>query len=147
MTPQVRVHAFGDDALADHDAVALADLIRRGDLSAAEVESAAVERIQKVTPTLRAVVHEAYDRPRRSSDTGAPLFGVPTLIKDNTDVAAWPTNNGSEAYTARPAKKDGAYTRQFVGTGVTVLGKTRMPEFGLNATTEFRTQEPTVNPW
>jgi len=147
MTSQVRVHAFGDDALADHDAVEIADLIRRGDLSTAEVEAAAIERIQKVAPTLRAVVHEAYDRPRRSSDTSAPLFGVPTLIKDNTDVAAWPTNNGSEAYTAGPAKRDGRYTRQFVGTGVSVLGKTRMPEFGLNATTEFRTQEPTVNPW
>lgn len=146
MTPQVRVHAFGDDALGDHDAVAIAERIRTGDISPAEAESAAVERIKKVS-SLRAVVHESYDAPRRSDDTSAPLYGVPTLIKDNTDVAGWPTNHGSEAFTADPAKKDGKYATQFMSTGVTVLGKTQMPEFGLNATTEFRTGEPVLNPW
>ena len=147
MTTQVRVHAFGDDALADHDAVAIAALIRSGEVSAAEVETAAVERIRRVDPALRAVVHESFDRPRRSTSADAPLAGVPTLIKDNTDVAGWPTNHGTDAFVARPAKKDGSYTDQYLSTGMTVLGKSRMPEFGLNATTEFRVQEPTVNPW
>ncbi|MEO9139957.1 MAG: amidase, partial [Jatrophihabitans sp.] len=67
--------------------------------------------------------------------------------KDNTDVVAMPTNHGSEAYTARPAEKDGAYTRQYLSTGMTVLGKSRLPEFGFNASTEFMTGEPTRNPW
>lgn len=40
---------------------------------------------------------------------------------------------------AKPAAKDGRYTEQFLASGVTVLGKSRMPEFGLNASTEFRT--------
>jgi len=147
MTSQSRVHAFRDDALADHDAVALADLIRRGELSAAEVEQAAAARLADIGPALHAVVHDATAAPRRSANADAPLHGVPTLIKDNTDVAGWPTNHGSEAFVAKPAKKDGRYTQQFLGTGVTVLGKTRMPEFGLNATTEFRTGEPALNPW
>jgi amidase len=30
---------------------------------------------------------------------------------------------------------------------MTVLGKSRLPEFGLNASTEFMTAEPTRNPW
>ncbi|GAB3860623.1 amidase [Nocardioides maradonensis] len=141
------VRAFTEDALADHDAVALAALIRRGELSRQEVEQAAIARIAQVDPALRAVAHAAYDAPRRSADMDAPLFGVPTLVKDNTDVAGMPTNHGSAAFAARPATADGRFAGQLLATGVTVLGKTRMPEFGLNASTEFRYAEPTTNPW
>lgn len=142
-----RVHAFADDALAEHDAVGLAGLIRSGELCREEVEEAAIARLEKVAPALAAMAHVAYDAPRRSTDTAAALYGVPTLIKDNTDVVGWPTNHGSEAFVAKPAAKDGRYTEQFLASGVTVLGKSRMPEFGLNASTEFRTGAPTLNPW
>lgn len=141
------VHAFCDDALADHDAVALADLIRRRELSPREVEDAAVARLEQVAPKLNAVACAAYDRPRRGDAADAPLFGVPTLVKDNTDVAGLPTNHGTDAYVARPAAADGRFARQFLATGMTVLGKSRMPEYGLNASTEFRAAAPTLNPW
>lgn len=147
MSQTTRVHAFGDDALADHDAVALAALIRAGELSVQEVEAAAVARIARVDPALHAVAFAARDRPRRSRDTDAPLHGVPTMVKDNTDVRGMPTNHGTQAFRARPAVRDGRFARQFLATGVTVLGKTRLPEFGLNATTEFAAAPPVPNPW
>ncbi|WP_436496373.1 amidase [Actinokineospora sp. HUAS TT18] len=142
-----RVHAFTDDALADHDAVGIADLIRRGELSVQEVESAAIERIKKVDPTLNAVAFPAFDRPRRSGDRQAALFGVPTLVKDNTDVAGMPCNHGTAAYVAKPSSSDGRYARQYLSTGMTVLGKSRMPEFGFNASTEYMGEDPVRNPW
>ncbi len=141
-----RVHAFGDDALGEHDAVALAQLVRAGRVSARELADAAIARIRAVEPQLHAVALELFDRPRVADGAGA-LAGVPTLVKDNTDVAGVPTNHGSEAFTARPARRDGAYTRQYLSTGLTLLGKSRMPEFGFNASTEFRTGQPTRNPW
>jgi amidase len=144
----MRVHAFGDDALGEYDAVALARLIRQGELSAEEVAAAAIARARTVDPRLKAIACSVFDRPRFAS--GAPsgaLHGVPTFVKDNTDVAGLPTNHGSEAFTARAAKRDGAYTAQYLSTGMTMLGKSRLPEFGLNATTEFMTEEPTRNPW
>lgn len=153
MTATTRVHAFSDDALGDHDAVELAGLIRTGELSAAEVEAAAVARLGDVGRRLHAVAHEAYDAPRRADSTDddtaddTALRGVPTLLKDNTDLRGMPTNHGSEAIRARPAERDGRYTTQYLSTGMTVLGKSRMPEFGLNATTEFRSGPPTPNPW
>ncbi|WP_406023013.1 amidase [Nocardioides sp. NBC_00850] len=147
MTAPARVHAFTDDALGDRDAVELTHLIRAGELSAAEVEAAAVTRLRQVAPGLHAMAYEAYDTPRRAdADTGL-LHGVPTLLKDNTDLLGMPTNHGSEAFRARPATHDGRYTTQFLSAGMTVLGKSRMPEFGLNATTEFRSGPPTPNPW
>jgi amidase len=144
---ETRISAFRDDALADHDAVGIARLIRSGELSREEVAAAAVERIRLVDPLLRAVAHEAYDRPRTSQDPDAPLYGVPTFVKDNTDVAGMPSNHGSAAFAGRPLRRDGRYTRQYLGTGMSVLGKTRLPEFGFNASTEFMTAEPTRNPW
>ncbi|MFE7224789.1 amidase [Nocardioides sp. NPDC057577] len=147
MTAPDRVHAFTDDALGDHDAVELARLVRAGVLSAAEVEAAAINRLREVVPELHALAYEAYDAPRRAdADTGL-LHGVPTLLKDNTDLLGMPTNHGSEAFAARAASHDGRYTTQFLSSGMTVLGKSRMPEFGLNATTEFRSGPPTPNPW
>ncbi|MFE3052404.1 amidase [Nocardia sp. NPDC059239] len=142
----VRVHAFGDDALGEHDGVAIAALIRSGELSAAEVAKAARERVAQVDPVLHAVVVEA-DTPLVSGDREALLYGVPTFVKDNTDVAGLPTQHGSAAWRARPAKAHGPFAKQFLGTGLTVLGKSTLPEFGLNATTEFVDAEPTPNPW
>ncbi|SHF50123.1 amidase [Jatrophihabitans endophyticus] len=142
-----RIHAFTDDALGDHDAVGLAEQVRRGAVGRDELAAAAAARSRAVEAELHAVAFDAFASPRLGDDPEAALFGVPTFVKDNTDLAGWPTNHGSEAYVASPAKRDGAYARQYLGTGLTVLGKSRLPEFGFNATTEFMTQPPTRNPW
>jgi amidase len=142
-----RVHAFGDDALGEHDAVGLAELVRRGELSITEVTEAAVARAERVEPTLRAIAFPAHQHPRSPTDPDAPLYGVPTYVKDNTDVRGMPTNHGTSAFVAVPARADGRYARQYLSTGMTVLGKSRLPEFGFNASTEFADAEPTPNPW
>ncbi|HEY7597345.1 MAG TPA: amidase [Actinophytocola sp.] len=141
-----RVHGFTDDALSDHDAVAVADLIRKGEISAREAADAAIARAEKVDPELNAVVFAAYDRLEPATVDG-PLAGVPTYVKDNTDVRGMPTNHGTAAYVGKPAAKDGPYARQYLSSGMTVLGKSKLPEFGLNASTEFADAEPTRNPW
>ena len=149
-----RCHAFGDDALADHDAVDLAALLRAREVSVTEVVEAAVARAEKVQPTLRPVQHTAYDEARREAarldreGLGPEAFaGVPTFMNDNVDVEGMPTNFGSIAYAAKPARHDGAVMKQWRGLGTVTLGKSLLPEFGLTASTEFLTEEPTRNPW
>ncbi len=142
-----RVHAFGDDALGEHDAVAIARLVARGELSPDELVAAAIARGAAVDADLHAIQYPAHDQPRRPAQEIGALYGVPTYVKDNTDVAGMPTNHGTFTYAATPAAHDGRYARQYLSTGMTVLGKSRMPEFGLNASTEFMTAEPTRNPW
>ena len=128
----LRVHAFGDDALGEHDAVALAQLVGRGELSPREVAEAAIARALRVEPRLHAIAVDAFDSPHFAAGRGGGLYGVPTFVKDNTDIAGLPTGHGSEAFRARPAARDGAYARQYLSTGMTLLGKSRLPEFGFS---------------
>jgi amidase len=143
-----RVHAFGDDALGDHDAVALARLVRSGAVSPEELAVAAVRRARRVEDVLDPIAFAAYRAPRIGRDRrDAPLHGVPTFLKDNVDLRGMPTSHGSAAFRPRPARRTAGFASQLLATGVTVLGKTRLPEFGLNASTEFGGAEPVRNPW
>ncbi|MBC3840167.1 amidase [Streptacidiphilus sp. 4-A2] len=143
-----RVHAFDDDALADYDAVGLAGLVRSGEVSPDELAAAAVARARKVDAALAPVAFTAYHRPHRAPvGSGTALFGVPTYLKDNVDLRGMPTNYGTAAFRARPARRSSGFADQFLSTGLVVLGKTRLPEFGLNASTEFPTAVPVRNPW
>ncbi|MGW6967167.1 amidase [Streptomyces zaomyceticus] len=141
------VHAFRDDALGEHDAVGLAAAIRSGEVGAAEVARDAAERVREVQKRLHAVqVH--IDAPAPAAGSGGGSFaGVPTFVKDNTDYLGLPTGHGSAAFTPRTARRHAPFTRQLLSSGVTVLGKTRLPEFGFSPTTEYETAEPVRNPW
>jgi amidase len=141
-----RVHAFGDDALGELDGVALGREVASGAIHPDELVAAARARADDVAAGLGAVAHQAV-RPRRVPAPGSELDAVPTYVKDNVAVAGMPTNYGTAAFVAGPASADGPYTRQLLATGMTVLGKSRMPEFGLNATTEFVAAAPARNPW
>ena len=144
-----QAHAYGDDALGSHDALALAGLIRTGDLRRRDVIEAALRRAEQVDGALHAVQLLDAERALAAADHPRPgvFSGVPMFVKDNTDVAGLPTGHGSEAFTPRPAKGDAPFSRTLLGLGLVPLGKSRLPEFGFNATTEFMTQEPVRNPW
>ncbi|ANY07096.1 amidase [Pseudonocardia sp. HH130630-07] len=141
-----RVHAFTDDALGDDDAVGLAARMRRGEVSAAELRAAVAERAARVDPQLRGLVLDRTAEPVTGS-AGGPLAGVPTLVKDNTEVRGWANTNGTTAYTPVPAKEHSEVARQLLATGLDLVGSSRMPEYGFNASTEFAEAEPTRNPW
>jgi len=146
---EARIHAFSDNVLGDHDAVGLAELIRRGDVSSRELVVAAIERAEKVEPVLRAIAAECFQRALDAAEHPAPGFfsGIPTFIKDNTPFAGMTTNHGSAAVHSQPAREHGVYTKQYLAQGFVCLGKSALPEFGLNATTEPEHALPTRNPW
>ena len=143
----MQLHAFGDDVLADHDATALAALVTSGQVSSRELVDAALRRAEQVDGVLRAVELLDGDRARRTTPPPGPFAGVPTFVKDNTDLAGLPTRHGSEAIPPRPARHDAPFARTLLGLGLLPVGKSRLPEFGFNATTEFMTEEPVRNPW
>jgi len=145
-----RVHAFGDDALGELDAVGLADAIRAGLVGRAEVIEAAIARTEAVNPALNGLAFEAFQQARETAAdgaTGAFFAGVPTFIKDNVDVAGQPTMRGSDAWVPRAAVADGEFTRLYLATGPVSLGKTQLSEFGFSASAEHPRLGPVRNPW
>ncbi|MDV7243058.1 MULTISPECIES: amidase [Rhodococcus] len=143
------VHAFRDDALGDLDATGIAERIASKEVSVREVTEAAIARAESVEPLLCGLAFPDFDR--ALTESGRPhegvFAGVPTVIKDNVDVAGQPTQHGSAAFTATPARADSDFVAQYLSTGIVSLGKSRLPEFGFSASTEFMDAEPVHNPW
>lgn len=143
-----RLHSFNShDALGLGDATDVAERLRRGEVSAAEVFAAARDRLAQVNDRLNALVVELDETQSPAAVDGAVFSGVPSVIKDNTDVAGLPTRHGSRAVPTFPAAADGAFARQFLAQGMRLIGKSTLPEFGFNASTEHAEAEPTRNPW
>jgi len=146
-----RIHAFGDDALGDHDAVGLVEKLRAGEVSPRELVEAAIARTEMVNPKLNGLAYEAYDRARARAEARRPyggyFDGVPSFIKDNVAVGGMPTMQGTDAWEPRPLPSDGAWARVFLSTGLVPLGKTQMSEFGFSGSAEHPRIGPVRNPW
>ena len=143
------IHAFQNDALGYDDATTLAGRLQRKEVSVRELTEAAIARAQQVDPLLNAVQLACYEQAQQAATgPGNGVFaGIPTFIKDNLDIQGLPTQHGSLAFRAPPARRTNAFAKQLLAQGFVMLGKSRLPEFGFNASTEFATQPPTVNPW
>ncbi|HVJ54782.1 MAG TPA: amidase family protein [Aliidongia sp.] len=141
--------SFGD--YADYDALGLAELVAKRDVTPAELVEAAIERAERHNPTLNAIVYKAYDEARsgaRASLPRGPFTGVPFLIKDlGVTVAGWPRSSGSRFAAQIRDTEDSGLVRRYRASGAIPLGKTNTPEFGITGTTESALLGPCRNPW
>ena len=132
---------------AAHDAVGLADLIRSGQVNAAEVHAAARSAIEAVNPQLNAVVGPLFDAPL-DHDASGPFAGVPFAIKDLVCHAAGVTHEYGSRLTAGFAYPyDTSLMARWRAAGLATMGRTNTPEMGFNASTEPVANGPTRNPW
>jgi|AntRauTorcE11897_2_1112592.scaffolds.fasta_scaffold01983_8 amidase len=150
-----RFHTFCDDALGHHDATGLADLLRRGERSRTELINASLNRARLAQPGIQGMAtpipESAQALPgganHQSLGHSGRFSGIPTVIKDNTDVETFPTGHGTNAIRPHAAKRTSPFAQQMLAQGFVCLGKSTLPEFGFNATTEPAHGEPTRNPW
>ncbi|KAJ1684189.1 hypothetical protein LUZ63_020482 [Rhynchospora breviuscula] len=132
--------------LGDHDAVALAALVRRGEVTPTELAAAAEARLDAVDPHLNAVVRRVEHDPESAAD--GPFRGVPFLLKDlGQDLAGLPTSGGSRALAGVPATETATVVQRWLDAGLVVIGKTNTPELGAKGVTEPALFGPTRNPW
>ncbi len=133
------------------DAVATADAVRRGEVSAREVVEAAIARIEALDPVLNAMVGTRFDEALAEVDAGlpnGPLRGVPTVVKSlAADVAGLATTAGSRLFAEAVAARDSELVARYRRAGMVVLGTTNTPELGKNASTEPVLHGATRNPW
>lgn len=154
-TPQ-SCHVFSNDAMGRDDATALAEKIRRRELSITELTRAAIARARAAEPLIHGVASENYDDAIHTASildfaegtAPQPLFrGIPTYVKDNTNVAGLSTRHGSLAVPEAAADETSPFARQMLAQGFLCLGKSTLPEFGFNASTEPARGPATRNPW
>jgi amidase len=143
------------DEYVDHDATGLAELIRGGEVKRSEVLECAIDIAERRNPELNALASTAFDAAReraRAKDdappSGAPFDGVPFLLKDlGVDLRGLPHTFGSRAMRDNVSAYTDTLGRRYVDSGVTIMGRTTTPEFGLIAVTESELYGDTRNPW
>ena len=144
-----RVHAFGDDALGELDAVGLVDRIRSRRASIRDVVEAAIGRAERVNPELNAIVHAAFDRARAEAarPSGRLLRGGPHL-RQGQRRRRWDAHPaGGGRVPGDAAQDDGDFARMFLATGVIPLGKTQLSELGFSPSAEHERLGPVRSPW
>jgi len=134
-----------------YDGLGLAELVRKGEITPEELVEEAITRIERHNPKLNAVIYKAYDEAYAASKgelPEGPFKGVPFLIKDNeVPVKGWPLTFGSAYLRDHVSDYDCELTRRYRASGMVLIGKTNVPEFGIPGTTEGRHLGICRNPW
>jgi amidase len=136
----------------------LARLIRARQLSAREVMAAHLAQIDRLNPTLNAIVARlpdeqclrlADDADRRAArgDTLGPLHGLPIAFKDLQPAVGFPCTRGSPIFRTFMPEADSVLVERLRGAGAIPIGKTNVPEFGLGSHTYNQVYGTTVNPY
>lgn len=128
------------------DALAMADLARRGEVAPDEFVKEAKARIAALNPQLNAVVHEFPIAATGAAD--GPFAGVPLLLKD-TGVAIKdaPITSGSRLHKDVVSPADSTLGGRLRRAGFVFIGRTNTPELALSFTTEGSFHGTARNPW
>ncbi|MGB1541975.1 MAG: amidase [Spongiibacter marinus] len=131
------------------DAMELAALARRGEVSAQELLDAALARAAACNPQLNVLIHSFADRARQQIIDGlpeGPFQGVPFVLKDLMAMfAGEPICMGSRALSYTP-RYDSELVKRYKAAGLNIFAKSNTPEFGLIITTEPKRFGPSHNP-
>jgi amidase len=134
----------------------LARLVRTRKVSAREAAQAALQRLDAVNPQINAIVAHTPElvleqadrldqRLARGEDPG-PLTGVPVSVKINTDMAGFPTTNGTRLQKDWIAKVNSPAVENLVRAGALLLGRSNAPTFALRWFTSNVLNGATRNP-
>ncbi len=138
------------DELAFLTAIEQADLVRRGEVTSAELVELYLDRIECLDPELNAFVTVCAEQARAAAAAGlpdGPFRGVPLPIKDLNETAGIRTTFSSRAFADYVPGFDAAVVRRLKEAGFVVIGKTNTPELGITAVTESELNGPCRNPW
>jgi amidase len=134
-----------------YDGLGLAELVRGGQVSAAELLEAALRRTDATHPALHAVVTRLDEAARVAVAAGlppGPFSGVPFLVKELlAGVQGAATSGASRLFAHHIAAVDSELVARYRRAGLVVFGKTNSPEFGLLPVTESALYGVTRNPW
>ena len=145
------------DSLCDLSAVELAARLRAAEVSAREVLAAHLERIERVNPTVNAIItlvpERAMERAAALDDhlgrggEPGPLHGLPVAHKDLAETAGVLTTFGSPIFADHVPTQDALVVERMAVAGAVMVGKTNTPEFGAGSQTFNTLFGVTRNPY
>lgn len=139
-----------EDEYLSRDALGLAELVKRKEVTAAELLDLAIERMERINPAINAVVTKMYDQARAQASSvrgNETLAGVPFLLKDlRASYKGVNTSSGNEWMSTLP-DFDSYVTLHYRSAGLMIMGKTNVPELGLSIDTQNCLFGATRNPW
>ena len=124
---------------ARYDGLALAELVRSGEIQPIELVEETIARIEALNPSLNAIVHTLYDGARTAArgPLSGPFAGVPFLLKDlGVELDGAPTSEGNRRLTQTARTRDSELVARYRKAGLIFVAKTNIPEFGLAPVTE-----------
>jgi len=143
--------------LCGYDAVTLAGLLRRREVSAREVVEAHVKRIDDANPVVNAIVTRTFDQALAKAtaadeslarhEPAGLLHGLPVAHKDLAETAGVRTTFGSPAFEWFVPDRDALIVSRIAAAGAISLGKTNTPEFGAGSHTVNQVFGATRNPY
>jgi aspartyl-tRNA(Asn)/glutamyl-tRNA(Gln) amidotransferase subunit A len=145
------------DELITMTAAELSAAMAAGEVSAAEVTTAHLDRIAAVDGRVKAFLHVAgddalaqareVDSKRKAGEPLGPLAGVPVAVKDLFTTVGMPTTCGSKILEGWHPPYESTITRRLRDAGAVLIGKTNMDEFAMGSSTENSGYGPSRNPW
>jgi amidase len=132
---------------SNYDALGLADLVQRREVSPAELVESALNAIDTLNPRLNAVVRVLADRAPRALPEG-PFGGVPMLLKDTgVFLAGIPTEFGSRYFKGYTRDYDSEVVRRYKKAGFIIVGKANCSELGTSCSADTVATGAMRNPW
>jgi amidase len=130
--------------------------VRARTFGARELLDAHLARVEEVNGELNAVVRlvteatalaDAADAAVARGDELGPLHGVPFSVKENIDVAGYPTTSGVPALLDAIATRDAPTVERLRRAGAVPFARTNLPDLGLRVHTRSSLYGLTRNPF
>ena len=138
------------------NATRLVEMVRAGEVSAAEIVETSLNRIKKMNRKLNAFITlcpeqalsaaKELDLKLKRGEQAGPLCGLPVAVKDVISTAGIETTCGSKMLKGYIPPYDATVVVKLKEAGAIIVGKTNTDEFAMGSTTEFSAFGPTKNP-
>lgn len=132
------------------DGTAMAQLVRNKEVTPAELLALSFERLEQVNPQLNAFtsVRKEQAFADLENNPNGLFAGVPMALKNiSQSLTGEPLTAGSKLLSGSVAQHDSHFVARLKDAGLSFVGHTNTPEFGLKNISESELYGPARNPW
>jgi amidase len=136
-------------------AVQQLEMLRKREISVAELAEAHIRQIERLNPQLNAFADFDAERVRAQAramdampvDGRGPLHGLPVTVKSSIATAGYKCEIGSLLHEGEVPQEDAVVVARLRAAGALILGTTNCPEFLMAYETANLLHGQTRNPW